>query len=398
LTLPSAPGRRTVRDTLASAGSAAGFSLSLSVASVAVPLLAVRAGYSGAEIGILTALSALAQMTTRLGMGAAMRRLPDWMFVAAATVSLGASNGLLALSAAPVPFVIAQVVQGVARAFFWTGSQTHAVRVSSSAVGALATLNLFSSVGLLLGPLLAGLLAETSASFALAVGTGIAFAATVPTFLLTRLPPFQPPDDRSLRRIWTRPGVDAGCWSGVTAGAWRGLLSSYVPVLLEAARQSPSTIGLLVSVANAASIAGTALVSRVRERWLVWSFPLGVLAAGLGTAAVAPLASVPWMAAVALTVSGLGAGALQTVGPAVATDAVHPEERGDAIAAAGTFRAAALFLAPLGVAGMVLVMPLTGAMVAIGALISVPVAYTPRLRGYLLGVTGGHAGRRPRGG
>jgi MFS family permease len=380
----AAPHGRSLRDALASAGGTAGFSLSLSLASVAVPLLAVRAGYSGTEIGVLTALSALAQMTTRLGMGAAMRRLPDWMFVTAAAVFLATSNGLLALSAAPIPFVIAELVQGVARAFFWTGTQTHAVRVSSSAVGALASVNLFSSAGLLAGPVLAGLLAETSAPFALAVGSGIAAAAMLPTFLLTRLPPFTPPEDRRPGRIWRRPGVDAGCWAGVTAGAWRGLLSSYVPVVLEAARQSSSTIGVLVSTANGASIAGVALVSRVRDRWLVRSFPLGVLAAAVGTAAVAPLASLAWVAGAALVLSGLGAGTLQTVGPAVATDAVHPEERGDAIAAAGTFRAAALFLAPLGVAGLVSVLPLTAAMVTTGAMIAVPVVYTRRLRGHVL--------------
>jgi hypothetical protein len=231
---------------------------------------------------------------------------------------------------------------------------------------------------------LAGLLAETSAPFALAVGSGIAAAAMLPTFLLTRLPPFTPPEDRRPGRIWRRPGVDAGCWAGVTAGAWRGLLSSYVPVVLEAARQSSSTIGVLVSTANGASIAGVALVSRVRDRWLVRSFPLGVLAAAVGTAAVAPLASLAWVAGAALVVSGLGAGTLQTVGPAVATDAVHPEERGDAIAAAGTFRAAALFLAPLGVAGLVSVLPLTAAMVTTGAMIAVPVVYTRRLRGHVL--------------
>lgn len=384
-----------MHDVLSSAAGAAGFSLSLSLASVAVPLLALRTGYSGAEIGVLTALSALAQMTTRLCMGVGMRRFPDWMFIAVSMVLLAASNGLLILSAALAPFVVAQVMQGVARAFFWTGSQTHAVRMASSSVGGLAALQMFSSVGLLAGPVLAGLLIEISTSVALAVGAAIAAVTVVPTFLLTRLPPFVLPEDRHPQRVWRRPGVDVACWSGVTAGAWRGLLSSYVPVVLEAARQSPSTIGLLVSVANGASIAGVALVSRLRARWLVRSFFLGALAAGLGTAAVAPLAPYMLPAAAALMVSGLGAGALQTIGPAIATDAVHPQERGDAIAAAGTLRAAALFLAPLGVAGLVTVMPLTAAMVVTGVLITGPVAFTRRLGRHLVGPVSGRPGPPP---
>lgn len=341
--------------------------------------MAVQAGYSGTEIGVLTALSALVQMATRVCMGAAMRRLPDWTFITMATVLLAGSCALLAISAAYVPFIVAQSLQGVARAFFWTGSQTHAVRVSSSSVGGLASVNLFSSIGLLAGPSLAGLLTEHSASLALGVGAGIATAATIPTFLLTRLPPFAPPADRHPGRIWRRPGVDVGCLAGVTAGAWRGLLSSYIPVVLDAARQSPSMIGLLVSIANAASVAGVGVVSRVKDRRMASAHAIGVLAAGIGTASVAPLAAYAWPTAFALAVSGLGAGALQTVGPAIAADAVHPEERGEAIASAGTFRAGALFAAPLGVAGLVIAIPLTWSMVAVSLLIAVPVGFTRRL-------------------
>jgi MFS family permease len=376
---PSSTRTRGLRDSLASVGSTGGYSLALGLATVAIPLMAVEAGYSGTEIGVLTALSALVQMATRVCMGAAMRRLPDWTFITMATVLMTGSCGLLTISTAYVPFIVAQSLQGVSRAFFWTGSQTHAVRVSASSVGGLASVNLFSSIGLLAGPSLAGLLTEHSASLALGVGAGIATAATIPTFLLTRLPPFAPPTDRHPGRIWRRPGVDVGCWAGVTAGAWRGLLSSYIPVVLDAARQSPSTIGLLVSVANAASVAGVGVVSRVKDRWMASAHAIGVLAAGIGTAAVAPLAGYAWPTAVALAVSGLGAGALQTVGPAIAADAVHPEERGEAIASAGTFRAGALFAAPLGVAGLVIAFPLTWSMIAVSLLIAAPVGLTRRL-------------------
>lgn len=374
---------RSTRDTVASIGATSGFSLALGLATVAIPLLAVRAGYSTTEIGVLIAISALTQMATRVLMGAAMRRLPDWTFITMATVLMTGSCALLAASSAFVPFVAAQAVQGVARAFFWTGSQTHAVRVSMSSVGGLASVNLFSSIGLLAGPSLAGLLSETSAALALAVGAAIAAAATIPTLFLTRLPPFVPPADRKRGRIWRRPGVEMGCWAGVSAGAWRGLLSSYIPVLLAAARQSPSTIGVLVSAANAAAVAGVGIVSRARGRWLVIAYGLGVVATGLGTAAVAPFAGYVGLAGAALIMSGLGAGALQTVGPAIAADAVHPEERGEAIASAGTFRAGALLAAPLGVAGLVLAAPLTWAMVAISTLIAVPAGFTQRLHRHL---------------
>ncbi|MCE7006998.1 MFS transporter [Kibdelosporangium philippinense] len=365
---------RPSRDQAASAGGAALFSCSLGIASVAFPLVALRAGYSVAEVGFLTAVSAVAQMATRFALGWVMRRVGDWVLIVGAGVTLGLSSGLVVMSVAVVPFTIAQLLQGVARACYWTGSQTHVVRGDRRPVGALATINFVSSFGLLVGPVLAGVLIEISAQLALILGAVVACAAIVPALLLDRLPPFQPPADRPPGGIWRRPGVDVGCWAGVSAGAWRGLLGSFVPVALDSARQSSSTVGALVTVANGTALIGAAIVGRVRGQWIGRSFVLGTIAAGGGIGLVVPVAESWPLAAVLLGISGLGAGALQTIGPAIATVAVHPEERGEAIAAAGTFRAAALFGGPLAVSGAVLAFPLTAAMGAIGVLIAVSAA------------------------
>ena len=370
----SRTGRRYVpsRDAAASNIGAVVFSFALGIATVAVPLLALRAGYSAAEIGAVTAVSAVAQMATRLSLGPAMRRWPDWTLVTAAGFLLTASSGLMALSAAVVPLVVANLLQGAARACFFTGTQTHVVRGPGRAVGALATTNFVGSLGLLAGPAVAGLLSERTPVLALTVATGAAFLGIIPTFLLDRLPPFSPPPDRPRGQIWRRPGVSIGCWAGVTAGSWRGLLSSFIPVALDSARHSSSTIGMLVTIANGASLAGAGIVGRVRERGTRWAFVVGTLAAGIGTASAVALAGNVVLAALVLALSGLGAGALQTVGPAIATDSVHPEERGEAIAAAGTFRAAALFAAPLAVSGLVGVIALAPAMALVGAAMTVP--------------------------
>ncbi|MGH3747586.1 MAG: MFS transporter, partial [Micromonosporaceae bacterium] len=166
-------------------------------------------------------------------------------------------------------------------------------------------------------------------------------------------------------------------------GAWRSLLGSYVPVALDQARQSSSTIGILVSVANGASLAGSATAANVRQSWVAREYVICTLAAGLGTGLIAFFADSVWLAGAALVVSGVGAGVLQTVGPAIAAEAVHPQERGEAIAAAGTFRAGALFLAPIGVAGLMTAAPLTAAMGAVGLLISLPAVMGRGLRRHL---------------
>jgi MFS family permease len=371
------------RDLAAAAAGGFVFSVALGLASVVLPLLALRSGYSGVEVGLLTALSAVTQMASRMVLGPVMRVFPDWTLIFGACVSLAVSCAIVAISAAVIPFVLAQALQGVSRACFWTGSQTHVVRGDGPSVGALASVNFVSGIGLLLGPVLGGLMGEYSLRLALAVGAVAAVLGVVPASFLDRLPAFRPPANRPPGMIWRRAGVSSGCWAGMTAGAWRGLLGSYVPVVLSTARLSSSTIGALVAVANLASLVGSAMVGRLRDAAMPNAFVGGTLAAGLATAAVAVTADRVWLVAVTLALSGLGAGALQTIGPAIASDAVHPEERGEAIAAAGAFRAAALLLGPLGVAGLLGVLPIAGAMGVAGVLMLLPAGTVGGLRRHL---------------
>jgi MFS family permease len=287
-------------------------------------------------------------------------------------ITLAASCVLVTLSSAMVPFVIAQLLQGASRACFWTGSQTHVVRGTGRAAGALAQVNLMASVGLLCGPLLAGVLSEIAPELALGAAAAVALTGLAPTLLLDRLPPFTPPPDRPPGRLWRRPGVDVGCWAGVSAGAWRALLTSYVPVALDAAGQSATAVGALISVANGAQLLGTGLAGRIRSHLTSRALLSGIVATGVATALTAAVAGNTPLAAVVLAVSGVAAGAVQVLGPALAAESVHPEERGEAIAATGTFRAAALFAAPLAVAGMVVLVPLAPAIAVVGAGMTLP--------------------------
>jgi MFS family permease len=365
-------------DLVAALTATALFGLALGIATVALPLLAVEEGYSTAEVGVLTAASALAQVCVRPALGAAMSRWPDWVLVSLSGVLLAASCGLLFVSTLWAPFLAAQAVQGAARACFWTGSQTHAVRRPGSAVDALARVNLASAVGLVSGPVIGGALSERSAMAAV-VAAGLAgVLATVPTFAMERLPPFAKRADRSAGALWRQPGVAAGCWASGAAGGWRGLLSSYVPVALDAARQSGSRIGLLVSLANAATVVGAALLARMRVRG---AFAGSTVLAGGGLAVLALWPGSFWVCAVALGVSGLAAGALQTLGPAAAAEAVHAQDRGRAIAATGTFRASAMLGAPLAVAGLLLVAPLGPAMAAVALASTAPAVLASRSGG-----------------
>ncbi|WMY79948.1 MFS transporter [Citricoccus sp. I39-566] len=353
------------------------FGFALGTLSVVVPLLGVHAGYSNSEIGLLVAIAAVAQLVTRLFMGTLMRKIPDKSFLVGSGVMIAVSCTLLALSPVFMVFVLSQLFQGSARAFFWTSSQTHAVRTSTSAVSGLRDVNLAAGAGALLGPATAGYLWGFSVQLPLVVAAAAGFMALIPAALLVKLPPFatKPPYRASGGiRLWRRPGVNTACWMNAAAGGWKSVLDSYVPVALALAGQSAAAIGVLLSIANANIIVGSTLGGWVHDKGIRASLIMGVLGTGLGLAAVGPFATLVAPVAVALAVSGIGAGILQTVGPAIAAEEVDPEERGDSLALTGTFRAAALFLSPMGMAGLVALIPVSTALLAAGLLITTPAA------------------------
>ncbi|MFC4904925.1 MFS transporter [Kocuria oceani] len=357
------------------------FGVALGILSVVVPLLGVHAGYSASEIGLLVAVAAIAQLLTRLCMGALMRRIPDRSFLIASGLMIAVSCALLAVSPAFMIFMASQLVQGAARAFFWTSSQTHAVRTAASAVNGLRDVNLAAGAGALVGPVVAGYLWEVSVQLPLVLGAVAGSMAVLPAAMLIRFPPFAPrPSARrnQEKHLWRRPGVNAACWMNAAAGAWKSLLDSYVPLALSLAGQSAAVIGILLSIANSTVLAGSAFGGWIRQKGIRASLVTGVFATGLGVAAAGPFAGLTGLVAVSLAVSGIGAGILQTVGPAIAAEKVHPEERGDALALTGIFRATALMLTPVAMAGVVALAPVTAALLAAGLLITAPAATTWR--------------------
>lgn len=352
------------------------FSFAMGLSAVAIPLYALRSGFSDGQVGVLVALSACAQLGSRSVIGSLMRRVADKYFVVGAALLMSLSCLALVTSTSLVAFVLSQLAQGAARGFFWTGSQTHAVRTSPSSVAALARINLLSGIGQILGPFLAGpLIDHLSTWWALVCGAGFGAAAMLPAMLLARLEPLRPKAKRkgSMAAAWQQPGVGLASWAGATAGGWRAMMNSYVPVVLSAAGQGASAVGVVAGIANAASIAGTGVAGRISVARLRPYLVAGISTTGVGIALFGVFAGQVAVGAAALAVSGLAAGLLQTAGPALASEVVGPDERGEALATAGTYRAAALLLAPLGVAGLLGVMAASSAVAVLGVAIAGPV-------------------------
>lgn len=157
------------RDTARTIVTVLAFGLSLSASAVVYPLLALDTGISAPVVGLLTATSAASQLTSRFALPWLLERVPDRALIVSACICLTMSGTTLLVSTTLAGFVIAQLLQGIARALFWTSSQTHAVRSSGLPIRRLAQVQGAGHVGALAGPALAGTLLVVSPSLAVGV-------------------------------------------------------------------------------------------------------------------------------------------------------------------------------------------------------------------------------------
>nr|WP_281370339.1 MFS transporter [Microbacterium pseudoresistens] len=353
------------------------FSVSLGMATVIVPLLATAAGYQLGVVGFLIGVSAITQIVARAGMGVLMDRFSTRTFILASLLLLAASCAVLAASDALWAFIVSQLLQGAGRAYFFTGTQTHVVRGTRPAVSALAIMNVTNGIGLLVGPLLAGFIGDSSLILALVVAAAIAGVAILTCVFLVRYEPFvkQQPIEGEVKpsRMWRRSGVMTAGWMGAVAGAWRGILNSYLPLLITQAGHSIPVAGAMMTLANLAALGGSAVATPVRRLGIPISTVLGTALVSLGTAAMAlSTANFVW-SGIFLAISGIGAGVLQTLGPALGAESVDPQERGRSIAAIGTFRAISLLITPMGIGALVFVLPSAAVATAVVAVaVAVP--------------------------
>ena len=369
---PAMSEHRPGDDRVAVSAATLGFGLALGIGAVTLPLLALAAGYELAVIGLLTASSAISQLGVRLILPRVLSRYPDRALITLACLMIAASYGILLQTTALPVFLIAQLLQGAARGLFWTGSQTHVIRGPGGAVKSLAQNQILANLGTMSGPAIAGVLAALSLSFAVQAGMVTGVAALVASLALHRLPPFERQPEGRPRRLWREPAVLAGCLANATAGGWRSMLGSYIPVILSKAAVGPGVVGILVALADAASVGAAALLASYDPKHRQHALRFGVLAIATGLAILPFVAGEPIVAAFVLALAGAGSGMVVVLGPALVIEAVEPAARGEAIALSGTLRAVALLGAPATVALSLSFIPLAWAIVAVSLATAAP--------------------------
>jgi MFS family permease len=233
--------------------------------------------------------------------------------------------------------------------------------------------NAVGNLGQLVGPGLAGVIAAQSLEWGLALCAAASAVGFFAGFGMELLPPFaRRPRREGHQRIWRRPGVDVACWASYSAGGWRAMVMSLVPAALEAAGQPRALIGVLMMTSEATGLATSAVLVRFRVSNVPATIQLAVLMLTAALVSFPSVASNPFTAALAMALGGLGSGLLMSLGPALATMSVRPEERGEAIAVAGTFRAVSMLITPGAAAIAIAVVALPVGMVVAGLVIGIP--------------------------
>jgi hypothetical protein len=363
---------RATHDRPVSLGVAFGFAVSLGIATVAIPLVAIGAGYAPAEIGLLVAISAASQLATRFALPWLLGRFPDRALVAAAAVlTIGAFALLLASTALPA-FTAAQLGLGASRAIFWTSSQTHAIRGGGLPMRRLVDLNLAANIGTLVGPVVGGALAAIWLPGALLAALVAASGAAVATPWLAAFPPYDRRGSRGTFRLLRHPGVDVACWANLVGGVWWSMIGSFVPVVLVAAGLGPALIGALVTLSEGAGAATLLVLRRFASLPIAAIVRLGafVEVAALAGIAVAPPHVLAY--AVLLVAGGSAAGCVTSLSSALVALAAREQEQGDALALSGMFRSFALLGAPATVSALLAVVALPVALVGVAASAALP--------------------------
>jgi MFS family permease len=361
------------RDVIATSILAFLFTVGSGMAAILLPLIALGSGLGVTEIGVAATAGASVQIVAKSCLGRVMRYVTDRALLVVGAVAQLASFAVVLAATSFEVLTVAWVLQGIARSCFWTCGQTHVVRRGSgSAVRSLAGFNFVGGVGQFVGPLVAGFVAASNMSLALAVGALISGTAILPALALEHHDPFAPPENPRTSRLLREPGMAMACWGSVGAGVWRSLMDSFVPVILEGARYSSTAIGALVSISNGAAILGALVVGRMRRAAERSTYVWTMIAISIGVGSVGLVADITLAAASALAAAGFAAGILQTVSPAIASSSVLPHERGEAIAMSGAARSVAMLGGPLVVTVVAMMAPVSTGLLAAGLALSLP--------------------------
>ncbi len=301
----------------------------LQAATAAVrPMTSYRAldiGMAPSTLGLVAAAFAIAPVVFALSIGRWVDRYGEFPFLLGSATVLGLSAAALTLVGTDVALLAVVAVLGLSQLVFVVVDQTLVGNRSNPDAfdGRYGHLSFVASLGQLIGPALAGIVAGDSStegtSRALLLGAGLALLALPGIVLMWRRDPgpivergTTPSTPTPLLTMLRAPGMPAAMLASMTVLATMDLLVVYLPLLGEERGLSVAVVGALLGVRAAGSMISRFLLGRLvrwfgRDRLMIASLTIASLS-------VVSLAVLPLPAMfVVIALAGLTLGVAQPV-------------------------------------------------------------------------------------
>lgn len=357
------------------------------------PMITYRAlelDASAATIGYIAAVYALFPVLLALTFGKMVGQIGEGRFVIIGTFFIGVSALLLLAAHSLVILAIAAALSGLSHLACMVGGQTMVALKSSpdEYQEQFGRYTFSASLGQMVGPILATLVAgstgvipkSTGAAFALALG--LAAIAMVPVISWRNEAPTvvgRKEESGALRAagsLLKKPGMFAAIFTSLAVSSTGDILVVFLPLYGNEHQFSALSIGIIISIRAATSMASRYFLGRLSSRFTPTQLLTSSNAVSIVMCAAMAFAPNPWILGAIVFVAGFSLGVGQPLTMTLISQLTQPDERALAVSTRLTGNRLGQFLIPA-VAGLIAASAGTSA-VFVGLAILISTTFLPR--------------------
>jgi MFS family permease len=345
---------------------------------------------SAATIGYIAAVYALFPVLLALTFGKMVGQIGEGRFVIIGTFFIGVSALLLLAAHSLVILAIAAALSGLSHLACMVGGQTMVALKSSpdEYQEQFGRYTFSASLGQMVGPILATLVAgstgvipkSTGAAFALALG--LAAIAMVPVISWRNEAPTvvgRKEESGALRAagsLLKKPGMFAAIFTSLAVSSTGDILVVFLPLYGNEHQFSALSIGIIISIRAATSMASRYFLGRLSSRFTPTQLLTSSNAVSIVMCAAMAFAPNPWILGAIVFVAGFSLGVGQPLTMTLISQLTQPDERALAVSTRLTGNRLGQFLIPA-VAGLIAASAGTSA-VFVGLAILISTTFLPR--------------------
>ena len=326
--------------------------------------LEIHAGPS--VIGLIAAMYALFPVLLALTFGKMVARTGEGKFIIVGTIAIGASAALLLAAHNVALLIVAAALSGTAHLACMVGGQTMvALKSPEDQYERYFGLYTFSaSLGQMIGPILATLVAGTtgvipeSTSRAFALALFVSALALAPALRWRGDAPSVAPiesDSGTLKAAYVlmkKPGIFAAIFTSLAVSSTSDVLVVFLPLYGNEHHFSSFSIGLIIALRAAASMTSRFFLEKISARFNSMTLLSTSNLIAIGGCIAMAFAPTPFILGVIVFITGFVLGIGQPLTMTFVSQRTEPHERALAVSARLTGNRLGQFIVP-GVAGVV---------------------------------------------